>query len=111
MKTETLIAVKDVEKSSKWYQDFLGCRSGHGGPHFDMLYSGDNLLLMLHKQNSSEGGSNGDLGKGVEIFFVTENVETLFKRAKELSLKIIEELQFNKNANHDVFTVNDPDGF
>ena len=31
MKPQPLIAVADVEASSRWYQELLGGKSGHGG--------------------------------------------------------------------------------
>jgi hypothetical protein len=34
MRPQPLIAVSDVEASSRWYQQLLGCRSAHGGSHF-----------------------------------------------------------------------------
>jgi catechol-2,3-dioxygenase len=50
IKIDPIIAVKDVEASSKWYQSVLGCRSMHGGKEFDILISeNDEVLLCLHK--------------------------------------------------------------
>jgi hypothetical protein len=34
---ETIIAVKDIAKSSKWYQYLLNLKSKHGGDNFEML--------------------------------------------------------------------------
>ena len=31
MKAQPLIAVRNVERSSRWYQQLLDCQSGHGG--------------------------------------------------------------------------------
>jgi hypothetical protein len=31
MRPQPLIAVTDVEASSRWYQRLLGCQSAHGG--------------------------------------------------------------------------------
>jgi hypothetical protein len=31
MRPQPLICVRDVEASSRWYQQLLGCRSDHGG--------------------------------------------------------------------------------
>ena len=38
-KIDPIIAVKDVEASSKWYQSVFDCRSLHGGKEFDILVS------------------------------------------------------------------------
>jgi len=37
IKIDPIIAVKDVEASSKWYQSVFGYRSMHGGKEFDIL--------------------------------------------------------------------------
>lgn len=49
-KMDPIIAVKDVEASSKWYQSVFGCRSMHGGQEFDILVSKDDeVVICLHK--------------------------------------------------------------
>ena len=47
MRPQPLIAVTDVEASSRWYQRLLGCGSGHGGREDERLASGDELNLPL----------------------------------------------------------------
>ena len=37
MKSEVMFFVADVEKSSTWYQNLLGARSGHGGSEYEMI--------------------------------------------------------------------------
>ena len=37
MRPQPLIAVTDVEASSRWYQRLLGCRSAHGGAGYERL--------------------------------------------------------------------------
>ncbi len=59
-RTETIIAVKDVTESSKWYQEHslsissvlvtLECKSSHGGDTFEILSDKDGtVILCLHK--------------------------------------------------------------
>ena len=45
---QTMIAVRDVEASSRWYQHLLGLRSDHGGPEYERLLAGGALVLQLH---------------------------------------------------------------
>ena len=45
MRPQPLIAVTDVEASSRWYQRLLGCRSAHGGSEYERLES-DGVLIM-----------------------------------------------------------------
>ena len=35
MRPQPLIAVRDVEASSRWYQRLLDCKSGHGGKEYE----------------------------------------------------------------------------
>ena len=48
MRPQPLIAVSDVEASSRWYQQLLGCSSDHGGSAYERLVSNGNLILQLH---------------------------------------------------------------
>lgn len=48
-RTESIIAVKDVQKSSEFYQNLLNCQSRHGGETFEILTDGDVVILCLHK--------------------------------------------------------------
>ncbi len=50
MKVDPIIAVKDVEASSKWYQAVFGLSSIHGGKEFDILVNeNDEVSHCLHK--------------------------------------------------------------
>jgi len=47
-KIDTIIAVKNTDDSSKWYQSLLGCKTT--GQHMKRLVSENNeILLCLHK--------------------------------------------------------------
>jgi hypothetical protein len=49
MRPQPLIAVSDVEASSRWYQRLLGCQSAHGGIEYERLVSNGVLVLQLHR--------------------------------------------------------------
>jgi catechol 2,3-dioxygenase-like lactoylglutathione lyase family enzyme len=49
MRPQPLIAVTDVEASSRWYQRLLGCQSAHGGAEYERLVSTGALILQLHR--------------------------------------------------------------
>ena len=51
-RSQTMIAVSDVEASSRWYQQLLGLRSDHGGPHYERLLAGGELVLQLHHRHT-----------------------------------------------------------
>jgi hypothetical protein len=48
MRPQPLIAVTDVEASSRWYQRLLGCQSAHGGAVYERLVSNGVLVIQLH---------------------------------------------------------------
>jgi catechol 2,3-dioxygenase-like lactoylglutathione lyase family enzyme len=48
MRPQPLVAVRDVEASSRWYQTLLGCESAHGGPEYERLVADGTLVLQLH---------------------------------------------------------------
>ena len=119
MHVDPMIAVADVEKSSAWYQKLLGCRSGHGGPHFEMLAHGPNLLLMLHKQDADEheflNSVNGSaLGRGFVLYFnvgSADEIRAVRARADELGAQVVAEAHTNELAGQIELELRDPDGY
>ena len=81
-RAQPLIAVTDVEASSRWYQRLLGCRSAHGGPEYERLVSNGTLILQLHRfEVGHDHGPIGDpgdrfCGSGVLLWFETDDFET-----------------------------------
>src|SRR5271156_5549043 len=63
MRLRPMLQVRDVAQSSSWYHDVLGLVSGHGGDEYDMLFSGDEFVLQLHREEAGEhripGGEPG----------------------------------------------------
>lgn len=55
IKSEPIIGVQDVERSSEWYQQLLGCKSNHGGATFEILTDiNGETFLCLHKWGEHE---------------------------------------------------------
>ena len=114
MRTETMLFAQDVEATSKWYQDFFGMQSGHGGPEYEMLMDGDNLLLQLHQLDADHDhgtGATAPFGNGVLVYVHVQDADAAYARAKELGLTILAELEYNKQARMKEFTVRDPNGY
>jgi len=64
MRPQPLIAVTDVEASSRWYQRLLGCHSAHGGTEYERLVSNGVLILQLHRFDvEHHHGAIGDPGE------------------------------------------------
>jgi hypothetical protein len=47
MKAQPLIAVRDVQRSSAWYQKILKCKSGYGGSEYEQLIQQDDEDFFL----------------------------------------------------------------
>src|SRR5438105_7598420 len=89
MRPQPLLCVRDVEASSRWYQRLLGCRSDHGGPHYERLVSQGRLILQLHRWDvEHHHGPIGDPklapGNGVLLWFELEDFDAAIVRSTEL---------------------------
>jgi len=117
MKPQPLIAVRDVSKSSAWYQRVLQCRSDHGGAEYDQLIDGSgNLILQLHRWDAHEHSHLGDpskkpYGNGVLLWFEVADFRSAVTRAQEMPAEILEGPKFNPNANHLEIWLRDLDGY
>ena len=49
-RSQTMLMVRDVEASSRWYQQLLGLASDHGGPEYERLLADGELVLQLHQR-------------------------------------------------------------
>jgi len=115
-KIDPIIAVKDVELSSQWYQSVFKWKSMHGGKEFDILVSeNDGVLLCLHKWGAHGHPSmaNPDItpGNGLILYFRTENMNEIRQNAERLGCTIEEDLHVNPNSMKKEFSMRDPDGY
>jgi len=117
MQPQPLIAVRDVEASSRWYQRLLGCKSGHGGPEYERLVDhGGKLVLQLHAWDAHEHPHMGDpatrpYGNGVLLWFQIDDFVAAVARARASSADIVEDPHVNSRANHREIWLRDPDGY
>jgi catechol 2,3-dioxygenase-like lactoylglutathione lyase family enzyme len=92
---QPLIAVSDVEASSRWYQRLLGCQSAHGGSEYERLTFEGELILQLHAWNvEHHHGPIGDpearpYGNGVLLWFEVEDFDAAVERAGELGAELV----------------------
>jgi predicted enzyme related to lactoylglutathione lyase len=120
---QTLVAVRDVEASSRWYQYLLGLRSDHGGPTYERLLAGETLVLQLHLFKSDHHhGAIGDPGRepgnGVLLWFgETADFDGVVGRAGDLGASIVlaplrnpPEGGGNGPAHREIW-LTDPDGY
>ena len=116
MRAQPLIAVRDVEASSRWYQQLFDCESGHGGPDYERLMKDKSMILQLHHWNDHEHPNLGDPdqaphGYGVLLWFETEEFDAAVARAREVGAEIVDGPRVNPNARHRELWLRDPDGY
>lgn len=116
MDCTVMIVVRDVEASSRWYQELLGLTSGHGGKEFEMLMGDGRLQLMLHHRGfvehpASTDPREGESGRGVLLYFSVSAVDEVFERAGKMGADMIDEPHENPNARALEFSLRDPDGY
>jgi catechol 2,3-dioxygenase-like lactoylglutathione lyase family enzyme len=121
MRSQPLICVSDVEASSRWYQQLLGCQSAHGGPHYERLVSHGGLMLQLHDwEVEHHHGAIGDPklahGNGVLLWFEVDDFDAAVARAAALQAPVV--LPRHRNPpdhdggpNHWEIWLRDPDGY
>jgi catechol 2,3-dioxygenase-like lactoylglutathione lyase family enzyme len=95
MRPQPLIAVRDVEASSQWYQRLLGARSDHGGKEYERLVAPQGrLILQLHAwEVAHDHGAIGveakPHGNGVILWFEIDDFDRAVARASELAAEVV----------------------
>jgi hypothetical protein len=116
MRIDPIIAVNDVEASSKWYQSVFGCKSMHGGENFDILVSEDNeILLCLHKWGEHGHPTMMNPGmapaNGLILYFRAQDLKAIRGNVERMGRAVEEEVHVNPNSTKMEFSVRDPDGY
>lgn len=122
LRPQPLIAVTDVEASSRWYQRLLGCDSGHGGPEYERLVANGVLILQLHSfEVEHHHGRIGDpadkpYGNGVLLWFELDDFDAAVARVAEMKAEVVTPRHRNPPSgaggpNHWECWLRDPDGY
>jgi catechol 2,3-dioxygenase-like lactoylglutathione lyase family enzyme len=122
MRPQPLIAVTDVPTSSRWYEELLGCESGHGGEEYERLLRDGTLVLQLHRFDvEHHHGRIGDpssrpYGNGVALWFEVDDFDDAVERAARLRADVV--LPPHRNPpdgpggpDHREIWLRDPDGY
>ena len=117
-RTWTIIGVRDVSRSFKWYQRLFGQRPKRPAHrHFGQLCDSDGtVLLCLHKWGAEEhpplmSPRKGTPGNGLLLFFRVDDFSAALERARSLVSKFEEEPHRNPNTRTKEFSLRDPDGY
>ena len=114
----TIIGVRDVPQSFRWYQSLFGqTPTSPGHPDFGQLLDPDGtVLLCLHEWGVEDHPSlmspeDGTPGNGLLLFFRVDDYDMALRRARALVAHFEEEPQVNPNTRAEEFSLRDPDGY
>jgi len=117
-RTWTIIGVRDVPSSFKWYQSLFGQpKTPPGHDYFGQILDKDGtVLLCLHQWGTHEHPSlmspdDASPGNGLLLFFRVDDYKTALKRARALVPRFEEEPHVNPNTQTREISLRDPDGY
>ena len=117
-RTWTIIGVRDVPGSFKWYQSLFGqAATAPGHDDWGRISDTDGtVLLCLHQWGSHEHPSlmspdKALAGNGLLLFFRVDDFDLALKRARALVSRLDEEPHVNPSTETREFSLRDPDGY
>ncbi len=117
-RTWTIIGVKDVARSFKWYQSLFGQpETALAHEHFGQILDTDGtVLLCLHQWGAHQhptlmSPNEAPPGNGLLLFFRVDDFDMALKRARALVPRFEQEPHKNPNTGTMEFSVRDPDGY
>jgi catechol 2,3-dioxygenase-like lactoylglutathione lyase family enzyme len=116
MRPQPMIAVADVEKSSRWYQQVLGASSGHGGAEYEQLIVDGQLIMQLHRievghHHGAIAEPGQALGNGAILWFEAADFDTAVGRIRASGAELVSDVHLNPNAGHREIWIRDRDGY
>lgn len=117
-RTWTIIGVRDVPASVKWYQALFGQpEASPGHDHFGQILDSDGtVLLCLHAWGAHEhptlmSAAAATPGNGLLLFFRVDDFDRALTRARALVGQFEEAPHVNPNTQTAEFSLRDPDGY
>jgi catechol 2,3-dioxygenase-like lactoylglutathione lyase family enzyme len=117
-RTWTIIGVKDVAVSFKWYQTLFGQpETAPAHDYFGQLRDSDGTVLLClhqwgeHGHPSLTSPDKAPPGNGLLLFFRVDDFDVALKRARVLVSRLDEEPHLNPSTGTQEFSVRDPDGY
>ncbi|MEP6765034.1 MAG: glyoxalase [Gemmatimonadaceae bacterium] len=114
----TIIGVRDVRESFKWYQSLLAQpATSPGHDYFGQIIDTDGtVLLCLHEWGAHEhptltSPQSATPGNGLLLFFRVDNYEVSLTNARALVARFEEEPHLNPNTKTMEFSLRDADGY
>jgi catechol 2,3-dioxygenase-like lactoylglutathione lyase family enzyme len=117
-RTWTIIGVRDVPGSFKWYQALFGLPETVPGHNYfaQILDTDGTVLLCLHQWAAHQhptlmSPDHAQPGNGLLLFFRVDDYDFALKRARTLVDRFEEEPHLNSNTQTMEFSLRDPDGY
>jgi catechol 2,3-dioxygenase-like lactoylglutathione lyase family enzyme len=107
-RTWTIIGVRDVPASFRWYQSLFGQpETPPGHDHFGQILH----QWGAHEHPSLMSPDKAPPGNGLLLFFRVDDFDMALKRARALVTRLEEEPHVNPNTQTAEFSLRDPDGY
>ncbi|MFM9905174.1 MAG: VOC family protein [Pyrinomonadaceae bacterium] len=114
----TIIGVRDVPSSFKWYQSLFGQpETAPAHDYFGQIVDSDGTVLLCvhqwgeHDHPSLFSPDTATPGNGLLLFFRVDDFDMALKRARELVTRFEEEPNTNPSTGTMEFSLRDPDGY
>jgi len=117
-RTWTIIAVRDVPSSFKWYQSLFGQpETSPAHDDFGQIVDTDGTVLLClhlwgeHDHPSLTSPDTASPGTGLLLFFRVDDYDEALTRARSLVTCFEEEPHLNPSTQTMEFSLRDPDGY
>lgn len=117
-RTWTIIGVRDVATSCRWYQSLLGLpETAPAHEYFGQIADEDGTVLLClhawgdHDHPSLTNPDRADPGNGLLLFVRVDDCDTSLANARRLVTRLEEEPNLNPSTGTLEFSLRDPDGY
>jgi len=117
-RTWTIIGVRDVPGSFKWYQSLFGRpETAPAHDYWGQICDSDGTVLLClhqwgaHAHPSLTSPEKALPGNGLLLFFRVDDFDTTLQRARALVSRLDEEPQVNPATGTREFALRDPEGY
>jgi catechol 2,3-dioxygenase-like lactoylglutathione lyase family enzyme len=121
VKSQPILAARDVRASARWYAQILGSDESTGSPPSDhdqlyrRIYVDGQLVLQLHAWDEEDHPNlihpdRAPVGHGVLIWFEVDDYAEAASRARAIGAEVIDET-VNPRPRHRELWLRDPDGY
>jgi catechol 2,3-dioxygenase-like lactoylglutathione lyase family enzyme len=114
----TIIGVRDVGASFRWYRSLLGLPpSQPAHEYFGQIVDADETVLLCmhawgeHDHPSLTSADSATPGNGLLLFLRVDDFDEALQRARVLVARFEEEPHRNENTQTMEFSLRDPDGY